>query len=565
MRWTHTPPSDLAVRKLQAELGVARVLAVLLASRLDKAHEPAEQFLDPRLKYLCDPLTLDQVPAAAARVIRAIERSEDVLVIGDYDVDGVTSTVLLVDIMRHFGAQPLFQVPRRTEEGYGLSPAMVDRILAGAPPDLLIALDCGTNAVAEVARLRERGIEVIIVDHHESKGELPADCLLVNPKLYPDCPCRDLCTAGLVFKLAHGVVKLLRERKEPRAMEMKLKHWLDLVALGTIADLVPLRGENRIYAREGLRQLAVGRRPGLKALMEVSGLALDQTLAAADVAYKLGPRLNAGGRLADATLPVELLLGASLHDCLTAATELDALNRERQAIERRMFEDAVKAVEGDTPAAVVVSGEDWHPGVVGIVAGRLARRYYRPAIALSRDGDVYKGSGRSIPEVDLQQVLHDCDALLEEWGGHRMAVGVTLASSKVEAFQQAFRERVAGCFAEAPPEPSLTIDAWMEPAELDTALLDHLDRLQPYGMDNPEPVLGLKGAVLPRPPNPMGKEKKHLKFELTGKNGIHLSGIAWNMAENPPPAGRDLDLAVRFSWNHWNGRRSPRVELVAWR
>ncbi|MDP0496946.1 MAG: single-stranded-DNA-specific exonuclease RecJ [Verrucomicrobiota bacterium JB024] len=566
MRWIHTPPPNSAVRQLRSELGVDGVLAALLASRLPQI-APAATFLDPRLKHLSNPFELSFVAEAVERLIAAIRSGEDILVIGDYDVDGMTSTALLVSMLRHFGASPVYQVPRRLEEGYGLSDTMLDRVLTGDPPDLLVALDCGTNSVAEVARLRERGIDVIIVDHHESKEAVPADCLLINPKLYAtpgDEAARDLCTAGLAFKLVHALVMRLRQLDDPRAYDLKLKHALDLVALGTIADLVPLRGENRIFAREGLKQLASGRRPGLSALLEVSGLGPDHPLYAADVAYRLGPRLNAGGRLADAALPVEMLLAEKKSRAIAAAAELDALNRERQSIERGVFAAAAADFdEGTVPAALVAAGADWHPGVVGIVAGRLARRFYRPAIVLSTDGDLLRGSGRSIPEVDLQEILHGCDGLLEEWGGHRMAVGVTLAKDRLPEFRAAFAERVGQCLGDTPPEPSLTIDAWVEPRELDERLLDQLDQMRPFGQENPEPVLGIKQARLSRPPEVFAQ--KHLRFDLTGGHGRRVQGIAWNGAANPPPAGQPIDLAVRFTWNVWNGRRSPRLELVDWR
>ncbi|MBC2596106.1 single-stranded-DNA-specific exonuclease RecJ [Ruficoccus amylovorans] len=566
MRWSFTPPPESAVRLLRSEHGVDGVLAALLAARLERTG-PSAAFLDPRLRHLRDPEELSFISEAVERLLVAIREGEDILVIGDYDVDGMTSTALLVSMLRHFGADPVYRVPRRLEEGYGLSESMLDRVLTGTPPDLLVALDCGTNSVAEVARLRARGIDVIIVDHHESKEAVPADCLLVNPKLYPgpgDEAARELCTAGLVFKLVHALVKRLRQLNDPRAFDLKLKYSLDLVALGTISDLVPLRGENRIFAREGLQQLASGRRTGLSALLEVSGLVKEHPICAADVAYRLGPRLNAGGRLADAALPVEMLLSESRGRAVAAATELDALNRERQAIERDVFDAAVADFsEENIPAGLVAAGADWHPGVVGIVAGRLARRFYRPAIVLSQDGDLLRGSGRSIPEVDLQEILHGCDGLLEEWGGHRMAVGITLAKDRLPEFRAAFNEAVGKLFSEAPPEPSLTIDAWIKPGDLGERLLGELDRLRPYGQENPEPVLGLKGAVLSRRPEVFAQ--KHLRFELTGGNGRQIKGIAWNGATNPPPTGQPIDLAVRFTWNVWNGHRSPRLELVDWR
>ncbi|MEM8549954.1 MAG: single-stranded-DNA-specific exonuclease RecJ [Verrucomicrobiota bacterium] len=562
MRWSHTPPPQQAVKRLQTQLGLSPVLAELLAHRVSEPEE-ARVFLDPRLRRLSDPFALTQLEAVVKRLCLALENGEEICIVGDYDVDGITSTALLVSALQAFGGKPVYYLPRRMEEGYGLSSGMLDRILAGAPPDLLIALDCGTNSADEVKRLRTLGIDVIVVDHHESKDAVATDCLLINPKLYAaDAPLRDLCTAGLVFKLIHGLVKDLRQQGDKRAHELQLKGWLDLVALGTVADLVPLRGENRIFVREGLRQVSQTKRPGLKALCEISGLERGQQLSTADLSYKLGPRLNAGGRLADAAMPLELLLSQAAKACHETAVQLDALNRERQGIERRIFEEALHAVDRPSPDAVVVAGEDWHAGVVGIVAGRLARQFYRPAIVLCRDGDLYRGSGRSIAEVNLQEVLHDCDGYLAEWGGHRMAVGVSVEAGRLSAFQAAFTERVGQCFTEAIPEPTLDLAAKIKPEDLGESLLNDIDRLRPFGMDNPEPVFWVEGVVLPRAPEVFAQ--KHIKFDLLGERGRKISAIGWSFSEKPPPAGQPLDLAVRFGWNTWNGRRSPRLELVDW-
>lgn len=553
-------------------LAEAASVSPVVASLLLRAgiHDPEEatNFLQPRLAQLDDPFHIRHLDAAVDRLIRAMESGENIGIVGDYDVDGVTSTVLLVSILRHFGIFPQYLVPRRLEEGYGLSTAALERLLDKATPGLLIALDCGTNSVSEVASLRQRGIDVVIIDHHQSREATPDDCVLVNPHVNDGEgePWRNLCTVGLVFKFIHGLVKRLRDSGDPTALELNLKDHLDLVALGTIADLVPLTGENRILTRYGLSRMQSNPRPGLRALLEVAGLPIGQELTTPDVSFRLGPRINASGRLADAAVPVELLLGEDFGRCIATARELDSFNRERQGIERDIYQQALDQARAlpDDPAGIVVFGQDWHAGVVGIVAGRLAREFHRPAIVLAAEGDTVRGSGRSVPGLCLQRILGLCNDILGEWGGHSMAVGVSLDISRVDAFRAAFAQAVAQLHGEeGQVSPELEIAAWIEQNDLGPGLLDQLDHLHPFGQANPEPVFGLRNITLAHPPAHFGKN--HIRFHLHGENGQRLLVIHWNGADDPPPQDQPLDFALKLMWNHWQGRRSPRAEIVAWR
>lgn len=570
MVWQHCPPPTQTVAKLQAALGISEVVASLLARIGINEPETAASFLKPRLAGLDDPFKITQMDAAVERILVALRKNEAIGIVGDYDVDGVTSTVLLVAVLRRFGVFPRYVVPLRQGEGYGLSEAALERLLGEAPPSLVIALDCGTNSVAEVASLRARGIDVIIVDHHQSREATPEDCLLVNPHVQDaaDAPWLELCTVGLVFKVAHGLVKRLREAGDPTALETKLRDYLDLVALGTIADLVPLRDENRILTRFGLARLQRSPRPGIRALLDVAGLPPEQELTTPDVSFRLGPRINACGRMADAAVPVELLLAEDYGHCLKAAQELDAANRERQTIERAIFEEALQqaqALPGE-PAGVVVYGPEWHPGVVGIVAGRLAREFRRPAIVLGEEDGVAKGSGRSLDGICLQEILSDCDDLLGEWGGHSMAVGVSLDAKAVEPFRLAFAAAVERFLGErALPEPSLEIAAWVESRDLGPELLKELSQLHPFGQANPSPILGSRSVLLADAPQVFGAQKNHLRFRLRGAGGQRISAIYWQGAADMPPANRPIDLAFKLMWNYWQGIRSPRAEVVAWR
>ncbi len=569
MIWNTNPCSPTTAEALSRGLQVGRVTAELLTQRGFTDSATAEAFLRPRLADLDDPFAIANLLAAAERLITAIRGRESVAVLGDYDVDGVTSTSLLVQALRTFGLDPQFFVPRRLVEGYGLTMAAVERVLSIGQPSLFIALDCGTNSVAEVAYLRARGIDVIVVDHHQSRHAVPTDCLVVNPHLEAgaDQPWRNLCTVGLVFKLVHGLVKRLRQLGDATAEAFSLKECLDFVALGTVADLVPLRAENRILCRHGLRRLANTTRRGLQALFEVSGLQLGQDVQPPDISFRLGPRINACGRLNDAVEPVKLFLSDDTADCLEAAQRLDAFNRERQAIEREMVQEATAWVGDVAPEqeSIVVAGADWHPGVVGIVAGKLARDFQRPSIALGRDGPNYVGSGRSCRGIDLQAVLTTCDQYLLEWGGHPMAVGVTIAIDQLEPFRAAFEAAVRAFRAHSPsiPEGSVTIDAWIDIDELSPELLLEIDGLRPFGEGNPEPILGVRRAVLRYPASPFGNG--NVRFRLPLADGRLLSVVGWRLGENPPPAGQPLDFAAKFNRYTYNGQSYPQLELLHWR
>ncbi len=442
MHWRYDPLPRDRIRALARDLGVSDVLAELLLRVPVGSADEARDFLDPRLAGLCDPFCLTGLAAAAGRLNHAIDRGESVTVFGDYDVDGVTATALLVSVLRRFGLQPHFVVPRRLEEGYGLSRDALERALGGVAPALFVALDCGTNSVEETALLRSRGSDVIIVDHHRSKEDLPVDCVLINPHVYGDVEggVNDLCTVGLVFKLVHGLLKQRRDAGDQRAFAIRLKEYLDLVAMGTVADLVPLTRENRILARHGLQILGQTGRVGLRSLMDVAGMTVGVEPRPVDVSFRIGPRINASGRLADAAVSVELLLSEDPAFCREAAAQLDAFNRERQDIERQITEHAFDSIAKDLADArgIVVFDDGWHSGVVGVVASRLTRKFHRPCIVLGREGPLAKGSGRSVPGVNLVEVLGCCSHLLESWGGHPMAVGVSLATDRVAEFQAAF-------------------------------------------------------------------------------------------------------------------------------
>jgi single-stranded-DNA-specific exonuclease len=480
----------------------------------------------------------------------------------------VCSTAILVSLLRRLGLEPRYVVPRRAEEGYGLSRTSIDRALEAGKPDLFIALDCGTNSSDEVAYLRSRGVDVIIVDHHRSTEPPAAGALLINPHVNPspdDGAWRYLCTVGLVFKLAHGLLKRLRLENNPVALSIVLKDYLDLVALGTIADLVALTGENRIFARHGLHVLAETRRPGLLALMSVSGLRSEQGLVPSDISFRLGPRINASGRLADAALSVDLLLSADREYCEATARQLDDLNRERQEIERQITERAERYVEENFRASsgLVLFDEAWHPGVVGIVAGRISRKYNRPTIVLGNEGELAKGSGRGITGFNLVEILAACSGCLESWGGHPMAVGVSLKKIRLDEFRAQFDEAIRRSRDGAATEPGIELSGWLDGTQLTEQLMTGLEQLRPFGMGNPEPVFGVRGVRLRNRPDVF--KEVHFRFAVENEDGRRISGVAWKLADRLPPVGPLLELAIQLNWNYYNGRRLLQIELLDWR
>lgn len=568
MRWTYKPLPAEEVKGLSRKAGINTVLAELLL-RLG-IHEvgAAEKFLKPTLAELGDPFKLSQLEKAAARLRQAIANRDDIAVLGDYDVDGVTSTALLVSILRRFGLNPRYIVPRRSEDGYGLSRSAIDRALEKGIPKLFIALDCGTNSHEEVAYLVGKGAEVLIIDHHRSKeGTANAECILINPHVSPspsDQEWCNLCTVGLVFKLMHGLLKLLRAENHPVAFRIKLRDYLDLVAMGTVADLVPLNGDNRILARHGLRTLQQTQRPGLRALMRIAGVKPAQELFPVDVSFRLGPRINASGRLADAALSVDLMLSDDERFCEETAQQLDSFNRERQDIERLITEEAEGLIEKHyiNDPGIVLYGDSWHPGVVGIVAGRVSRKYNRPCIVLGNEGDQAKGSGRSVDQINLVEVLGTCCEHLTSWGGHPMAVGVAIPKEHIETFRKRFSQAILTASGGGIADHELPISAWILPELIRERLMEDLDSLHPFGQGNPEPVFGIKGIVLKQTPDVF--KDVHFRFWFEDGRGRRLHGVAWKQAHRLPPEGKPIDLAVELTWNYFNDRKLIQLELIDW-
>ncbi|HMJ06162.1 MAG TPA: single-stranded-DNA-specific exonuclease RecJ, partial [Chthoniobacterales bacterium] len=497
-------------------------------------------FLSPRLGSLGDPFLLPNMSVAVARILDGIDRGERMVLFGDYDVDGVTSLALLAEMLRSYGAAPELFLPLRMEEGYGLSKESIERCCEQHHPQLLIAVDCGTSSLAEIASLKERGVDVIVLDHHEPKSLLPDCVAIVNPKASADCPLEYLCSVGIVFKLCHA---LLKTRPSPG---FDLRAHLDLVALGTVADIVPLEKENRIFVHRGMRELATSKRPGLRKLMEVA--AVRAPVSAEHIGFRLGPRLNAAGRLATAEKALRLLLTNDEREAAELATFLDAQNRERQAVERRLHDEAEEklttAFAPERDAAIVLGSRDWHPGVLGIVASRIARKYHRPTILVAFDAaGLGKGSGRSIAGLSLVETLDHCVAHLEKFGGHEMAAGLAVREEKFETFANAFRQSACELLGEEDLQPRLHLDHELTFSQLNEELLRWHQALEPFGNANVHPLFFARGVDPAAEPQVV--KEKHLVLRLRQKNHFRRA-IFFDGATSPLPTP-PWDIAFRVN------------------
>jgi single-stranded-DNA-specific exonuclease len=565
--WTPAPPQPLLAGQLAAQLKISPLLAQCLLNRGFSEPTAIENFLSPRLKNLADPFLLPNMDKAVGRLLLARELEEPLVIFGDYDVDGVTSTALLTEVLRALGWRVEFYLPNRMDEGYGLSADGVENCLMKFPVKLLLAVDCGSTAVETIQKLRERGVDVIVLDHHQVSSPAPAAVALVNPQLAGESEIsfRELCSAGLAFKLAHAILKHGRETGLPGAAEFDLKPLLDLVALGTVADLVPLIGENRILVSAGLEKLSTTQRPGLVALKEVAQC--PPLMGAYEVGFQLAPRLNAAGRLETAEEALHLVLAPGLKTAMPLAQELDLRNRERQKIERSISDEAIGVVRSKFDAQkdfVIVEGQLlWHIGVVGIVASRVLSQFYRPTFIIGGEGEAWRGSGRSIAGFDLAAALRECDDLLIRHGGHAMAAGVTIHPDKIDAFRTRLNEIARRTLKPEDMQPPLRLDAEVALKEISLATLAELDRLKPMGQGNPTVQFFARNLFHGKPLQRMGAEKQHVKLWVTDGAVTHEC-VWWGAGKAPVPEGR-FDLAFAPQVNEFNGRTTVQLKLLDWR
>ena len=485
--------------------------------------------------------------------VEAVRLGQRIVIYGDYDVDGVTSIALLVRVLKAYGAKAESFLPKRVEEGYGLSAAGVERCCEMYRPELLVAVDCGTTSVKEIASLRTQGVDVVVLDHHEPDETLPDCTALVNPKCGDDF--HYLCSAGVVFKLAHAMLK-----QSPVA-GLDLKDFLDMVALATVADIVPLTGENRIFVRHGLRQMASTRWPGIAALMRVAGVT--DPVRGGDVGFRLGPRINAAGRLGSAQEALQLLLTDDPAEASRLADRLDSYNRDRQSVERAVTTDAEDWLEKNfvsgRDTTIVAGSREWHVGVIGVVASRVMRRHHRPTFIVGFDeGGGGKGSGRSIEGLSLVSLLRQCAGHLEKYGGHDMAAGVSVNEKSFPAFRESFEYAARAAATEDIMTPRLILDAEIELHDLEDSLLEAQDRIEPFGCANSQPILFTR-AISPAT-TPRVMKEKHLKIEFAvGRS--RLPAVYFNASLDGLPRP-PWDVAFTLEWNSWQGRTESQMRIV---
>jgi single-stranded-DNA-specific exonuclease len=556
-RWRVAPPPDAArVSALAAAVGIPVPLASLLVLRGHDTPEAATRFLRPSLEALQDPYTMRDMDRAVEVISGAIRGGDGILVHGDYDVDGQCGTALLTRALQAAGARVVPFVPHRVRDGYDFGPAgLAAARQHGAK--LIVTVDCGVTASSAVAAARAAGCAVVVTDHHTPGALPPADAVL-NPHR-PDCesPFKDFCGAGVVFKLVQALVSALGL---PRNLPY---HLIDLVALATVADVVPLCGENRTLVRYGLKSLATSRWPGVRALLEASGMA-DREIRAGHVGFIIAPRLNAVGRIADAMDGLRLLLADDPDDARAIAGRLEAVNTDRQRMDQEILAQAVEVIERDVDLerewGLVLASEGWHPGVIGIVASRLVERFARPAILVALEGEEGRGSGRSIPGFDLHEALVACASHLSRFGGHPMAAGLSLSRAAVPAFREAFNQVARARLEPEDLVPTRRVDLVVSLDQMDLRLEKMLRALEPCGPGNPGPVFGVAG-VRARDPRVVGG--RHLRFVLDDGAG-RLQGIGFDWAERVPEGwmAGPLDVAFRLERDDWQGFEGIQARVV---
>lgn len=555
-RWVIAPAPDVGrTERLARALSVPQALAALLILRGYAEPEEAKRFLRPTLDQLHDPYLLKGMREAVGRIAATVRRGGRILVHGDYDVDGQCATALLTRVLREAGAEVVPFVPHRTRDGYDFGPAGVAQAVEHGV-QLVITCDCGTLAHDAVRRVRERGIAVIVTDHHVAREVADAD-VVINPHQEGcDFPGKELCGTGVAFKLVQA---LAPELGLPEHLPW---HFLDLVALATIADVVPLTGENRVLVRYGLKLMSETRWPGLRALLAVCGLA--GRVRAGQVGYIVAPRLNAAGRIGEAMDGLRLLLTDDPGEAEALARHLDTLNARRQAMDEAVLGDALDVIERDvdldTAYGLVVAREDWHPGVIGLVASRVVERLARPTVLIALEGDSGRGSGRSIPAFDLHAGLSACAEHLERFGGHRMAAGFTLRTDRLEAFRAAFNAAVREALTPEDLVPTQRIDLVLPLAALDDRLERLARHLEPCGPANPAPVWGVTGATAA---NVLTVGGHHLRFTARDGSGT-LAAIAFGWADRVPADWwrEPVDLAIRLERNEWRGESTLQARVV---
>jgi len=572
--WQFAPHDRGIISRLTREMKCSPLLAQVLASRGYESGEQANAFLAAKIGDLHDPALLPGVSEAADRIVAAVKAGRRITIYGDYDVDGVTATSILWHCLQLSGATVDYYIPCRLEEGYGLNLDALRTLHEEDPQRLVVTVDCGICSTEEADLAAQLGLELIITDHHTMEDELPRAACLVHPRLEEGAyPFPDLCGAGVAFKLAWAICQRLGEggKASPRMREY-LKFAVGLAAIGTIADVVPLVGENRIIVRYGLATLLEKCTPGLTVLMQVAGMQRAKSLTAEDVAFGIAPRINAAGRLGQARLAVELFTTDNETRATQLAQYVDRLNKDRQTVERKIFRQAKELVEENEDwqeaAALVLAHPEWHPGVIGIVASRVCERFERPTvmIALNEDEGVGQGSARTYADFDLHTALTACRDHLLTFGGHKAAAGLRISKDNIDAFREDFARQVANAHQNGRPEVPLRIDAEVSLSDLTHRAVKELEHLGPFGCRHRRPVFATTGVELAEPPKRMGGGDRHLALRIKQHNKV-LRAVAFgkgDWADELEADGGPISICFTAGLNSYRGYESVELQLIDW-
>ncbi|MEX2601513.1 MAG: single-stranded-DNA-specific exonuclease RecJ [Balneolaceae bacterium] len=560
-RWVYSEPERTeAVDLLQGDLGVPLQIARLLALRGVNTFDQARLFFRPGLDLLHDPFLMQDMEAAADRLSRAVRNNETVLVYGDYDVDGTTATASMLLFLREFGVNALYYIPHRFKEGYGINREGIQHAEeAGA--SLIVSVDCGITALEEAKLAKEKGIDLIICDHHTVGDEIPDAVAVLDPKR-PDCsyPFDGLSGAGVAYKLISATVQRLG------LPDTVASQYLDLVAISIASDIVPVVDENRVLMREGLKLIASGSRIGIKTLLEL--IKVDRsTISTSSIVFSVGPRINAAGRMGDAGIAVELLIADTENEAILRAQELDSINRDRRDLDARTMEEAMAMLEREyemeSISSMVLHDPGWHLGVIGIVASRLVDAHYRPAIMLSTVDGMIKGSARSIKGFNIYEALRKCEDLLVQYGGHEFAAGLTMEQEQLPEFRRRMDEIAGKDLSENDFQPELAVDAEISLDMVDAKFWKLLSQFEPFGPGNQRPIFVSRGVSVQGTPTIVGNG--HLKMKLSQNGSATFDVIGFNMHDYMPllrnPNGSRIDVAYMLEENFWKNRRSIQIHL----
>jgi len=561
-RWFVREQDTQRAAALAHSLGISPVVAAILMSRGCGDELSAQRFLQPSYEQLHEPYLMLGMREAVTRLRQAIDSAEPILVYGDYDVDGTTGTAVLLRALKLAGATASFHVPHRFTEGYGIQQAALQRAVAEGCK-LAISVDCGIRAHEPLYWAREHGLDVVITDHHlpdQDEGVPPAFAVL-NPNQF-GCPYPDknLAGVGVAFKLVHALFREI-------GRESQVPAFLKVVAIGTVADVAKLTGENRAIVSLGLRDLKEARNPGLRALLQVSGCGDGAEMTAYDLAFRIGPRINAAGRMDAARAVVELFDTRNREEALRLAEHLEVRNCERRIVQQQIFDLAVAELEKGTGEAIashvaVVAGEGWHRGVIGIAASKIVERINRPCVVFSIDGDVAHGSGRSIEPYHLLDGLTTCADLFEKFGGHSHAAGITIKPERISELRRRLNEHAASCLKEEDLQPVLPIDAELQAEAVNLELAIELNRLEPFGAGNPRPVFVTRNLRIMSEPRVM--KDRHLKMFLIGETGRPVEAVWWNCMERlkqTPDRNTCIEVAYTIETNRWQGQTRMQLNI----